>query len=195
MSRFNVVSIPEPCDASWDDEMDGDDQVRVCRRCDTPVHDLDAMDPADAEALLATEGPLCIRKQFLGDVPRPSRRAALVAIAAGVAAIGCGPKKVRMTLEPWDGTQDSADRRAVQARTLLREMDWTDAQIDAEARLWRQKAKHDLLTAPANPEEEELNRLLEAVAATLPLTDAELFDDPFETPPMLPSGFLGRRGE
>ena len=194
MRRFNVVSIPEPCDASWDDEMDGDDQVRVCRGCDTPVHDLDAMDPADAEALLATEGPLCIRKQFLGDVPRPSRRAALVAIAAGVAAIGCGPKKVRITLEPWDGTQDSADRRAAQARALLREMDWTDAQIDSEARWWRHREKHDLLEAPANAEEEELNRLLEAVAATLPVTGDDVFDVSPPENPMLPSGVVGRFG-
>ena len=67
---MNAVSLPlldrvdvaSPCHARWE-EMTGDERVRHCAACNFRVHNISAMTPEDAEALLReTVGErLCIR--------------------------------------------------------------------------------------------------------------------------------------
>lgn len=62
MNKHNL-HIAEPCHARWS-EMSGDSQKRFCSECDKHVHDLSAMTPQAAQALIAesTAGAsLCVR--------------------------------------------------------------------------------------------------------------------------------------
>src|SRR5436190_1632646 len=56
------VDIASPCHARWED-MTGDERIRHCAECNLKVHNISALAPDDAEALLrATVGErLCIR--------------------------------------------------------------------------------------------------------------------------------------
>ncbi len=165
----------------------GDGPSRICGGCDTAVHDLDAMGPEAAEALLrSTDGPLCVRKRLSVAVYRPgaaSRRAVLAGLAAAIATagVGCvgGTKKpvetsvspveepvVVRTLPPEDGTPESIGRRAAKARGYLRELGWTDREITGEMFAHRKDMQEPEHEAPDPATEEgQLYILLEAVAA------------------------------
>ena len=55
------LRIATPCRADWDD-MQGDDRVRFCGRCQKNVYNLSAMRRDEAEALVRErEGRLCVR--------------------------------------------------------------------------------------------------------------------------------------
>ena len=55
------LRIATPCNADWDD-MNGDERVRFCGKCEKNVYNLSAMTRADAEALVREkEGRLCVR--------------------------------------------------------------------------------------------------------------------------------------
>ena len=55
------VRIASPCTASWD-AMQGNEQVRFCDQCQLHVHNLSAMSPPQAAALVQeAEGRLCVR--------------------------------------------------------------------------------------------------------------------------------------
>src|SRR4051812_26048093 len=62
------VHIPSPCQESWS-QMAGDAQRRHCERCNHKVHDLSALSPAAAHALVANAKPgeLCVRGYFTAD--------------------------------------------------------------------------------------------------------------------------------
>jgi hypothetical protein len=168
--------------------MVGDGTKRVCGGCDTAVHDLDAMGPAGAEALLgSTDGPLCVRKRLSVTSFRPgpaSRRVVLAGLAAALATAGIGcaggasrkqagtsvdpveEPVVARTLSPDLGTDESERVRGAEAREYLRELGWTDREITGEAFAHRkrmQEPEHEV-PDPAT-EEGQLYVLLEAVAA------------------------------
>src|SRR5262249_27221366 len=55
------IRIASPCSASWE-EMEGDDRVRTCDRCQLQVFNLSGMRRHQAEELIAkAEGRLCVR--------------------------------------------------------------------------------------------------------------------------------------
>ncbi len=91
---FSSVRVETPCNENWN-AMPGTDRVRHCARCDYDVHDLSAMLPEDAEALLAnTSGRLCVRI----DTPSPPiasigtrAKNLAAAIGAGIALAACSP--------------------------------------------------------------------------------------------------------
>ena len=59
--QLRKVKVARPCKESWDD-MQGDDQVRHCRRCDKPVFNLSEMTAAEGEAVLRAHGTTpCVR--------------------------------------------------------------------------------------------------------------------------------------
>jgi hypothetical protein len=58
---FGHLRVASPCDASWD-EMEGDDKVRFCRRCQKHVYNLSWMSRREAAAFVReTEDRLCVR--------------------------------------------------------------------------------------------------------------------------------------
>src|SRR5262245_61079915 len=60
VGRFKL-NVHAPCTESWDG-MTGDDRERFCARCALPVHDLSAMNDADALTLLtAPDDRVCVR--------------------------------------------------------------------------------------------------------------------------------------
>jgi hypothetical protein len=56
--------IPNPCTADWA-AMSGSDTRRHCATCDRSVHDLSAMAPSEADALIRSRERLCVR--YLAD--------------------------------------------------------------------------------------------------------------------------------
>lgn len=55
------LTVASPCPAKWDD-MVGDERTRFCSGCKKNVHNLSALDAAEAEALLREKnGELCVR--------------------------------------------------------------------------------------------------------------------------------------
>lgn len=54
------VTLPAPCDESWD-AMAPRGRNRLCTACDTVVHDLSAMTVDEADALLDSGEPICVR--------------------------------------------------------------------------------------------------------------------------------------
>jgi hypothetical protein len=50
--RLPLVSIPKPCDVSWD-ALSGTDTTRRCAQCDRAIQNLSAMTAAEAERFLA----------------------------------------------------------------------------------------------------------------------------------------------
>src|ERR1043166_8441234 len=61
MSRLERIRIAKPCPMAWSD-MEGDDKMRHCCKCDQRVYNLTAMTSAEAEHLLATrDGRMCLR--------------------------------------------------------------------------------------------------------------------------------------
>lgn len=91
---LSSVRVETPCNENWD-TMPGNERVRHCATCNHDVHDLSAMSPTEAEALLAnTSGRLCVRI----DTPSPliasigSRAKNLAAaLGAGIALAACSP--------------------------------------------------------------------------------------------------------
>src|SRR5688572_24362964 len=53
--------VPRNCDVDWRAMGESEDAARMCDRCSTPVHDLSAMDPEAARALLRSPGRVCVR--------------------------------------------------------------------------------------------------------------------------------------
>ena len=97
-SKLDQVRVGTPCDASWRD-MPGSDQRRYCDQCDLHVHNLAAMQRAEAEALLAERGEgkrLCVRVEYEADgslITADSRlgsSAGPMKIAAAALALGAG---------------------------------------------------------------------------------------------------------
>lgn len=61
LPRLTALEIRSPCSESWA-AMLGSDQLRLCQHCNKHVHNLSAMVPAEAEALLASKpADLCVR--------------------------------------------------------------------------------------------------------------------------------------
>lgn len=96
------VRIASPCKASWDD-MQGDERVRFCGKCEKNVFNLSAMSKSDAEELLREkEGNICARifrradgTVMTTDCPvgvrvKRVRRLAMVAAGGGVLAAIAG---------------------------------------------------------------------------------------------------------
>jgi hypothetical protein len=55
------LRIASPCSADWDD-MQGDERVRLCGKCEKNVYNLSALSRDDAERLVRErEGRLCVR--------------------------------------------------------------------------------------------------------------------------------------
>ena len=197
MSLLDDVRVPSPCDAAWED-MNGDGAARLCGRCDTLVHDLDAMDRVDAAQLLAAPGPLCVRKSGV-QLQRPSRagrRAVLTALAAlSVGALaGCGPRKVTVRVEEptpavWpvldtsDATIEGAMNRGGRARKFLLDAGWTRSQIRAEVQMHVRRTQDPGHAPPADDSPEaRLYALLAAIAA-----------DPNGDELGIQTGIIGRR--
>lgn len=102
-----TLAVASPCHERWED-MQGDDKRRFCGRCEKHVHNLSAMPPDEAEALL-TESDLrvCVRfyrrsdgTVITGDCPvgvRRKRKSLAFAMAATVlggitSLLGCTPE-------------------------------------------------------------------------------------------------------
>ena len=90
--------------------MPGDNRVRHCATCDHDVHDLSAMRPEEAEALLHT-GPRCVRFELRVphwpsiDANRLSRaRRIAVAMSASLAVAACSPEEEATTTVPHGST-------------------------------------------------------------------------------------------
>lgn len=82
------LPIAEPCHADWG-AMSGDERRRFCSQCSKHVHDLSALRPREAEALVASEADLCVRYEVDADgavVHRRGRRARLAAAAGALLA-------------------------------------------------------------------------------------------------------------
>ncbi|MDP2307220.1 MAG: hypothetical protein Q8P18_14435 [Pseudomonadota bacterium] len=90
MSRLDQLAIQSPCSASWA-KMDGTDTRRFCVSCEKAVHNLSAMAPCEAEALLASPGPApCVRFLRRGDGSIVFNLARAAALAATSALVACG---------------------------------------------------------------------------------------------------------
>jgi hypothetical protein len=87
------LRVASPCPAKWSD-MVGDERTRFCGGCKKNVHNISALDAAEAEALLAANaGDLCVRyyqradgtvmTQDCPDGVRRKRNRKLAVIAAG----------------------------------------------------------------------------------------------------------------
>lgn len=58
---LNSIDVKSPCSESWD-EMFGNDEVLFCSHCAKDVHNISAMNRADAEKLVKkSNGGLCVR--------------------------------------------------------------------------------------------------------------------------------------
>jgi hypothetical protein len=91
MSRLDHLAVRSPCSVDWA-AMDGTDTRRFCLQCNKAVHNLSAMAPCEAEALLAAPGPApCVRflRRADGSVIFGLARAAALAGVATLAA--CPP--------------------------------------------------------------------------------------------------------
>lgn len=109
------VSVNSPCPERWE-AMEGDDQVRFCRRCEKNVYDLSALDADQAEALLRERGEsMCVTfyrrpdgtiltQECIGGTRRRARRrqgvaaAAVLAAGLGFAALNHAPVTPRRTV-------------------------------------------------------------------------------------------------
>jgi hypothetical protein len=88
MSRLDQLAIQSPCSADWA-AMDGTETRRFCLSCNKAVHNLSAMAPCEAEALLARPGPApCVRflRRRDGSIVFDLARAAALAGVASLAA-------------------------------------------------------------------------------------------------------------
>ncbi len=88
--RHLKVSLPAPCDESWD-VMAPRGCNRHCSACDTIVHDLSALTVDEADALLDSDEPICVRASVRRDgtirtaTPAgPKSRRMVATIGAGV---------------------------------------------------------------------------------------------------------------
>jgi hypothetical protein len=198
MGKLDVVTIPDPCDASWS-SMTGSATARTCSRCDTTVHDLDAMPPGEAEALLDRPGKLCIRKRVatrwspLG----PARRAAAIAaVAASLAAAGCTPKPRVVETVAAQNPPLPADPTVDDAYRILTAAGWTRGDIEEEAwavhRAWLKARMAGTYEAPtAGSAEENLHVLLRLVFEQL-TAESGVVEMP--APPS-DGTWIGRRGK
>jgi hypothetical protein len=67
VALLDGIRVASPCDASWE-EMEGDDLVRVCLRCQMNVYNLSGMSRRNAAAFVReAEGRLCVRFYRRGD--------------------------------------------------------------------------------------------------------------------------------
>ncbi len=95
MKRKNFldkIEVKSPCNESWD-EMTGNDEVRFCSHCAKDVHNISAMNRADAEKLVKkSNGKLCVRyvKTSEGNLitapPKLTQITRRATIAAGILA-------------------------------------------------------------------------------------------------------------
>ena len=187
--------------------MEGAEESRVCGRCDTVVHDLDAMDSENADRLLdSTMGQLCVRKQLTMSLRRPSpptRRAALHALG-GVflaASLGCTPARHSQNKE----TSLSRALRnlphgalsAEEAWEVLRTAGWTEQEIWAEALAYRTRVSEPGFTPPPpGSEEQKLGVILSVIEEKIGRDEREMRilnvdDDTIH----LEGNFIGRRGD
>jgi hypothetical protein len=88
------LQIASPCHEKWD-AMRGDDRARHCGKCDKVVYDLSAISAAEAEALLASRGELCVRfyrradgTVMTSDCPEGARRRRRRRLVVAVAVAG-----------------------------------------------------------------------------------------------------------
>jgi hypothetical protein len=88
-----LVNLPQPCSENWD-EMAPDGCNRICARCTTTIHDLANYTLEEAEALLSSPEPVCVRAQLGPDrtvALRPGGngklRRMVVAVSASIGVI------------------------------------------------------------------------------------------------------------
>lgn len=85
------IPIAAPCPADWA-AMEGDGPHRHCRTCDKTVHDVSALSPDEAEALLAAPGaPPCVRHERRRDGSVLFDLARVTAISGVVVLAACAP--------------------------------------------------------------------------------------------------------
>ncbi|MEZ4262433.1 MAG: hypothetical protein R3B36_25345 [Polyangiaceae bacterium] len=102
LPMLDNLQIASPCNASWDD-MQGDERVRFCGKCEKNVFNLSAMPRAEAEKLLEERigGEVCVRFYQRADgtvmtqdcpvgVKRKRRRRLAFAVAGAGAMIAAG---------------------------------------------------------------------------------------------------------
>jgi hypothetical protein len=89
---LDSVNVKSPCSENWD-EMTGSDEVRFCSRCAKDIHNLSAMNRAEAEKLVKqSNGKICIRIEknangkLISAPPKPVQIKRQSAFAAGILA-------------------------------------------------------------------------------------------------------------
>ena len=203
-SSLALLSIPQPCDVLWS-AMEGADESRVCGRCDTVVHDLDAMGSEHANRLLdSTTDRLCVRKQLTMSLRRPrppTRRAALHALG-GVflaAGLGCTPARHSKNKEtPLSRALRDLPHGVISpedAWEILRTAGWTEQEIWAEALAYRSRVSEPGFTPPpSGSEEQKLGVILSVIEEKIGREERDMRilnveDDKID----LKGRFIGRR--
>ena len=110
LPTLQTVKVASPCSAEWND-MQGDDRVRHCPKCDKDVYDLSALSREEADLLLAArEGKACIRlfqredgTVLTQDCPIGVRRKRLA--LAGVLALGSSVAGTALSLFAASGVE------------------------------------------------------------------------------------------
>lgn len=113
LPTVQTVKIASPCSAEWKD-MQGDDRVRHCTKCDKDVYDLSALSREEADLLLAArEGKACLRlfrrddgTVLTQDCPVGVRRKRLA--MAGVLALGSSMAGTALSLFAASGVDPGA---------------------------------------------------------------------------------------
>lgn len=79
--NLNVLEVPNPCPVPWE-SMEGDDRVRLCRKCVKQVYHLSNMTRAEAEKIITeSEGSLCVQFWRRADGTVVTQDCALVRVA------------------------------------------------------------------------------------------------------------------
>lgn len=89
---LDTITVKSPCGESWD-EMTGSDEVRFCSHCAKDVHNITAMNRAEAEKLVKrSNGKICVRieknptAKLVTASPKPIQIKRSNAFAAGILA-------------------------------------------------------------------------------------------------------------
>jgi hypothetical protein len=100
------VSFPEPCSEKWDD-MAPRGCNRFCGQCERTIFDLSALDIEEVEAMLASEGRVCVRARIdnegvveLKSRPKANARRMILAVGASVGMLMTGAHATGKEKEP-----------------------------------------------------------------------------------------------
>jgi hypothetical protein len=101
LPTLQTVKIASPCSAEWKD-MQGDDRVRHCLKCDKDVYDLSALSREEADLLLAArEGKACIRLFQCDDGTVLTKDCPVGVPLAGVLALGSSVATTKSASTEW----------------------------------------------------------------------------------------------